>query len=559
MLTSLLIRNLALIEELEIDFSPGFNTVTGETGAGKSVIIGAVQLLLGQRADRSAIRGGADACEVNGIFDLSAEPELLAAVDAVLEEAGVPACEDGQLLLRRWFSEKSARVHVNSTPVTLSVLRQLGDLLVDVHGPYDHQSLLKPARQLAVLDAFGGYGDDLDTCRQLHDKLRQARDKLAESDREHASPELVELLRHQVKEIDKAKLREGELQELTQRHATVANASEILELVGHCYTLLHDSDNAILDQVADITRHLQDLEHLDSEAGRQFVQLIENAFHELETLATELNDYGDQVDIDPQEFIELEDRLAVLQRLKRKYGGSMESVFSFHADAMQRLERLDDLDAYRERLQQDVDKAEADLAEAARKLSRKRREQARKLAPQITDKLRRLGFPDGEFDIEVAEAPLGARGADSVEFYVAPNPGEGRQPLRAIASSGEISRIMLALKTVLAAADDVPLLIFDEVDANVGGVVAVTVGQELRRLGQERQVICITHLPQVAAGGDRHFRVAKQVRQKRTIAEMIVLDEDARVDELARMLGGDSASSVVRTHAQELIAKANAN
>ncbi len=555
MLSHLLIKNLALIEELNIDFSSGLNIVTGETGAGKSIIIGAVQLILGQRAEKSLIRGGAESCEITGIFELADRPDAVAEVDAVLQAAGAPPCDDGQLIVRRVITDKSSRAFANAAPVTVAVLKELGDVLIDVHGPYDHQSLLRPARQLTVLDAFGDLGKEVEACAALHAVLRQVQERIRQSTEEFASPDMVDLLRFQVKEIEHAALRPGEDEELAQRHARVANASELLELVQRAHAAISEQEGCLQDRLGDVIRDMQEVERMDPEGGHRFLLSLEAASNELQTVSEEMSSYLEEIEVDPRELAELEERMALIQRLKRKYGGSLEEVAAHLEAVVERLSRLDDQGAWREKLRRDEKEAEAALLEAARALSRKRRREARRLAPLVTEKLQRLGFPDGQFDVQIEDAAVGAHGMDAVEFQVAPNPGEGSAPLRVIASSGEIARVMLALKTVLTAADRVPLLIFDEVDANIGGVVALTVGAELKKLGTQHQIICISHLPQIAAGGDRHFRVAKMVRGKRTVATMDCLDGEARIDELARMLGGEESSSVVRKHAAEMIDK----
>ena len=556
MLGTLLIRNLALIEELTVDFAGGLNIVTGETGAGKSVLIGGLQLLLGQRADSTLLRAGAEHAEVSAVLELRGHAALLRAVNAVLDGAGVAACEDGQLLLRRVLSEKGSRHYANATPVTLQVLRELGDLLVDVHGPYEHQSLLQPRKQLEVLDAFGDLAAARDDCAARHRAWQEQRVACEAAAREVPSPEQLEVLRAGAAEIDAAALQDGEDEELTQRHARAAHAQQLLELTARARERLATGEGGLLDLAAALRRELYELERLDAATGRRLAEQLDRAQAELQGLADELERYGEGLDKDPRELARLDERLTLLQRLKRKFGGSVAAIRQRRAAIGEQLGRLEHHEEYLAAQQAEAAKREAAYAEAARQLSQARREQARRLAPLVTKKLRRLGFARAEFGVALAPAPAGPTGTDQAEFSFAPNPGEGSKPLRAIASSGEISRVMLALKTVLAAADQVPVLIFDEVDANIGGEVANEVGAELARLARAHQVLCITHLPQVAAGADRHFQVSKATQGGRTFTRVTPLAEPERVRELARMLGGEKSSSVVLKHAEELVARA---
>lgn len=555
MLATLNIDNLALIESLEIDFSRRTNVVTGETGAGKSIIIGAVQLLLGQRADRSLVRAGADSCRISAVIELGNNITLLGEVNEQLEHAGVTPCNEGQLIIARTIAAKGGKCFVNSTPVALQLLADLGAVLVDVHGPYDHQSLLRPRKQLQVLDAFAGLAAQQQVCAERFEAVQHIDNQIADADADGPTPDKVEILKFQINEIRSANLEPDEDETLASRHARSANSKhilEILEAARHCMT---DSDNAVVDQLAGLLRQMHELESIDATAGGTFVELLEQIVADLQTLTDEINSFAENVEIDPREFTAMEDRLGLLQRLKRKYGGSITEALAFADRIEEMLNRFENFAAWREELVQNRAAAEAEFLKHARALSRKRRRAATKLAKAITEKLCSLGFSDCGFEIVVEDAEPSTAGIDRVEFLFSPNPGEGTKPLRQIASSGEISRIMLAVKTVLASADRVPILIFDEIDANIGGSVAAQVGAELRGLGDEHQVICITHLPQVAAGGHRHFRVEKKVRNKRTTATLTALDDEARRLELARMLGDGGNSEVVLEHAAELISK----
>lgn len=556
MLATLKIENLALIDSLEIEFAAGTNIVTGETGAGKSIIIGAVQLILGHRADRSLIRAGADSCRISAVLELDNNIALLREVNGLLEHSGVAPCDDGQLIIHRTMTAKSTKAFVNSTPITLQVLAELGNLLVDVHGPYDHQSLLRPRKQLQVLDAFADLESQQQSCAERYEALHQINGEIAAADQDSPTPDKVEIIKYQLDEIRDAKLVPGEDDELTVRHARSANSQRILELLDAARQCLSNGDNPVTDQLSVLMRQMNELESVDATIGGQFVEQLDRILADIASLTEDITTFADRVEIDPREFAELEDRLGLLQRLKRKYGGSVQETLAFadHADTL--LQRYENFAAYRDQLIQRRAAAEAEFMRHAKSLSRKRKRASGKLAKAITEKLQYLGFNDCGFEIVIESAEPGPTGVDVVEFQFSPNPGEGTKALRQIASSGEISRVMLAVKTVLATADRVPILVFDEIDANIGGVVATQVGAELHALGAKHQVICITHLPQVAAGGHRHFRVEKTVQKKRTTATMVMLEDDQRQLELARMLGNAGESEIVLEHAAELISNA---
>jgi DNA repair protein RecN (Recombination protein N) len=556
MLTSLSISNLALIDTLEVEFSPGLNILTGETGAGKSIIISAVQLLLGQRADKGVIRSGSDQCRIAAVYELREQPKLVQRVDDLLADSGCPPCEDGQLIVCRAISAKSSRCFVNSTPVKLTVLRELGELLVDVHGPYDHQSLLNPARQLDALDGFAGVANLRKTIRAAWADLRTSQDELAGWEHQSFSPAQMENMRFQVKEIRDAKLNTEEIEALTARHAMAANRKELLEVLETARQRLSEGGDAVEQQLSATVRDLYIIEGIDSEGGGHLVRLLESVVNDLSNFQEELAEYANRIDADPRVLDEIEERLSLVHKLKRKYGRSVEDVLAYATQAEADLEKMENFETRRDELAAAIATAEAAVRAIADTLSSKRKNAGPKLAKALTAKLRVLGFANSAFSVDLSDAALSVSGGDHCEFVFSPNVGEGAHNLRQIASSGEISRVMLALKTVLAAADQVPVLIFDEIDANIGGPTATVVGREMAALGRERQIICISHLPQVAAGADRHFAISKAIKAKRTTAQLAVLDRDARIAELARMLGGKDSSSVVEQHAAELIRQA---
>jgi DNA repair protein RecN (Recombination protein N) len=556
-LSTLRIKNIALVPDLTLELAPGYNAITGETGAGKSVIIGALNLVLGERADRSLIRSGADNCSVEAVFSLET---LAARIDSFLEERGLEKCEEKNLVLKRAFTANGTnRQFINGSPATLAVLSELGEWLVDMHGPHDHQSLLHSAKQLAILDAYGG----LDEMREKFAAKASRRAELLRQKAhliidERTYAQQLDLLRFQVKEISSAKLIAAEEVELEAEYSRANNAARLTELVQSALGSIAEDDSSVLNQAGLVGRSLQELVRLDASA-QTLLDLHEQAVNALHELQRELSHYGDAIEVDPARLHELTQRLDVIQSLKRKYGSTLDEVIQFGNDAIQKLQALESRDAELERLNGEIRKIEDDLWRAGTELSAARKKIIPKLSKAAVKQLSDLGFKQSSLDVQItsiardrafAAETIPGNGVDSVEFLFAPNPGEPARPLRAIASSGELARVMLALKTVLAAQDSIPLLVFDEVDANVGGETAVAVGEKMRQIGAQRQVLCITHLAQVAAAGSAHYVVTKEIRDGRTISSIAPVEGKARIQELARMLGGGPAAL---KHAQALL------
>lgn len=552
MLRSLRVQNLALVEQARLEWGPGLTVITGETGAGKSILIGALKLLLGERADRKWIRTGAEACSAEAVFDLSA----LGDVPPLLDELGLPPAEDGQLIVRRIVKESGAGQNlVNDTPVTLQTLKRIGERLVDMHGPYDHQSLLNPLFQLEVLDAYGGLERERAACRARYEavwELEAQRAALQGGDEEVAAR--IDLLNFRIKELEEAKVEPGEDEAVAREHAVASHAQRILELGQGVLQAVQDGEGNAFDTLAGAQRALEELARLLPEAA-EWKNEARAVARQLQALAETVRGAMDRVEADPERLAWLEQRLALYQRLRRKYGVDAAGLVKLLEDSRAALGALLQRGARLGELDQQIERARAEQRAAGRALSPKRRAAADQLAKAITAQLRELGFPHGAFEVAVEDAPPGPTGCDAVSFRFAPNVGEARKPLRDIASSGEISRVMLATKAVLAKHDRIPVLVFDEVDANVGGEMGLAVGRKLAALARSHQVICITHLPQVAAQGAVHFAVVKRVRAGRTFTEVERLDGDARVDELARMLGGKDLTKVTLQHARELLAK----
>ena len=550
MLTTLRIKNLALVSDLTLELQAGCNVITGETGAGKSVILGALNLVLGERADRTLIRSGEESCSVEAAFDIK---KLRAPIKDFLEENGLEPCEEHQLVLKRTFTNAGTnRQFINGSPTTLATLGSIGEWLVDMHGPHDHQSLLHPARQLLILDAFGG----LEAEREAFGGLIRRRNEL-EGDKaalvvdEKTYAQQLDLLRFQVQEISAARLQPDEEQSVEEEFNRASNAARLLQLSQAALDGLSESENSLLTQSGVVGRLLSELQRVDAGAG-ELLEYHGQATELLRELQTALSRYADKVEVDPARLADLEERLDLIHSLKRKYGANIAEILAFGEESAEKLRALESRDAELARINAALEKLDAEIATAGKKLSAARKRVVPQLARAAVRQLEDLGFKQSKLDVAVNAATVPqVSGVDVVEFQFSPNPGEPARPLRAIASSGEMARVMLALKTVLAAQDEIPVLVFDEVDANVGGETANAVGEKMKQIAAKRQVLCITHLPQVAAPADAHYVVTKQVNGGRTISEIHLLDGKTRVTELARMLGGQSDAA--RKHAEAML------
>jgi DNA repair protein RecN (Recombination protein N) len=546
-LRSLRIRNLALVEFLDWELEPGFTVVTGETGAGKSIILGALKLVLGERADKTLIRTGAEQCSVEALFEI-ADPVR---TNQLLSEQGIDPCEGDQLLLRRLLASNGTnRQFINGCQTTLSVLKDVGDGLVDLHGPHDHQSLLAREYQLRLVDAFGGSEELYHSFRQTFEQLRTLRDQLEQLESENAAGNL-ELWQHQLAEIRDAAIQVGELESLEAKYALASNAHRILELTSLSLLQLADAEDSILTRLADIARTLRELERLDPGAT-ELARNHERGTVELEELERDLRHYQEKIDVDPGSLRQLEERLNLLEGLRQKYHRNEEELLALAADLEKKLDQIDGQEAALEKMRADFEATSRKIQELGKHLAANRRTAGTKLVEQIRVHLADLGFQQARFDLqwEALQEPISS-GFDQIEFLFSPNPGEPLKPLRAIASSGEISRVMLAIKTALAQQDLIGLLVFDEIDANVGGEIARAVGRKMQTLGENHQVLAITHMPQVAAAARKHFFVSKEVSDGRTRTALQEVLGPERLDEIARMLGGKSQSAL--EHARTLL------
>lgn len=534
MLTLLKIRNLALVDELVWELGSGLISVTGETGAGKSVIVGALKMILGERADKGLIRTGEETCTIESLFDLADPSEI----NAILEEGGLPPCDDTQIIIRRSIGTSANRQFINDSPVTLTLLKQIGERLVDLHGPHDHQSLLSQERQLAMLDAYAANESLLTAYRTSYRNWREKSQELEEiQNAENASEQELELLRYQLDEIQSAKLTQEDGDSLQERYHRSSNSTRLVELASQAVASLSNEDG-ILSRITDLQRIIRDLEKYDPSIADK-TSSLETASIELQDLEATLTDYAEELDIDPSEAASIEERVNLVESLKRKYGPSIEDILSRQESIADRLDHIDNRSEKIEALNAALTEARKELEAIAKKISVVRKKAAPKLAQDIASQLKDLGFKQSSFEVELSSLKdPSLHGLESCNFLFGPNPGEPLLPLRQIASSGEISRVMLAVKSSLAEQDATPLMVFDEIDANVGGEIARAVGKKMARLGQLHQVIAITHFPQVAATAAAHFVVEKEVVAGRTRSKLYPVEGEKRINELVRMLGG---------------------
>jgi DNA repair protein RecN (Recombination protein N) len=555
MLTELRIKNFAIIESLTLPLGKGFNVLSGETGAGKSIIVGALGLLLGERASADLIRTGAERATVEGVFDVSDRPEIA----TLLDERGIDAEEPLVVLKREIAAAGRTRAWVNGTTVSATILAEVGRQLVNLHGQHDAQTLLEGDAQRRILDAFAGSTEQAASVRDAHTTLATARRNIADLQRRRADAEKrADYLRHVVQEIEGAKLADGEDVRLEDEANRLENAEELRELATGISTAIEGDEETVLVRLAAVERSLATIQRIDPTLAR-LQELYDNAYYALEALARELSEYEASVELDPARLDEVRRRRDLLFKLTKKYGPTLAEVMEQGSKARAELDLVDSADLDLRVLEQFERAAAAALEERAGALTAARTAAAERLGRAVDEVLPDLGMNDGHF--HAALLPLreiGADGAEAVEFRVSLNVGHEERPLARVASGGELSRVMLALKTILARLDRVATLIFDEVDAGIGGRVGLQVGETMRRVASYHQVFAITHLPQIAARAHHHIVVSKGARGGVTTADVAVLQGDERVAEIARMLGGDPESEVSRAHARELLESAAA-
>ncbi len=563
MLRELHISNLAVIADARIELRRGLNCFTGATGAGKSLVIGALEVLLGMRSPAEMLRPGADEGRVSGVFDLSDTQALRRIAELTDVTVGT---DGGELLLtRRLYASGRTSASLNGNPITLAMLKQVCESLVDVHGQHDQQFLLKPANQLDVLDQFGGLAGLRQTYRQAYEKVSQARQRIAELTAGRAlRAQQLDLYRFQAAEIDSAAIEPGEYEELESRAAVLQNLEKLKREAGATYAALYEADGAVLERLKMMGAILAELSQLDR-ALEPTARAMRDSTIQLEETAFDLARYLDKLEIDPSELAEVSDRLNTINRILNKYGNIVEATLDYRRDIGARIAGLeratDDFTTLSASLRPLID----DLRRAGEALSSRRIAAAARLGPLVAREMTQLGMDRATFTVIRSPAtgafsdealPASPSGFDEIEFNVQTNPGHPAQPLRKIASGGELSRIMLALKGILAQGDRISVLVFDEIDANVGGRLGSVIGEKLRTLALHHQVLCITHLPQIASYADRHFTVRKTASAGKTESMVRMIEGNERLDELAEMIGGQHVTATTRAQASELLQSA---
>ena len=568
MIEALSIRNIALIDELELEFSPGLNIFTGETGAGKSVILKSVGLVLGERATADVVREGTDASKVEVGVALSPQHPFWAADAATMLDA-----DDTAILTRQINAKGRSRCHLNGHMANLRQLQALGSLLVDIHGQHEHQSLFRTETHLKLLDDFGDCGE----MRKQVGKLYQHRQKLLNEVTQltqavQASEREKERLEFECEELEAANLVEGEDEELAAEARVLSNAETLYDTANLVYSQLESgrykqnaSEMSVLELLKTASKSLGKLCEMDASLSAVHERL-DSSLYEIEDIAAHLRQYAERVEFNPMRLAEVTERLELISKLRRRYGNTIEEILAYHADASEQLQALHFGTEKIGKLNAQLDEVTQEAQQLCAALSAKRKQVARRLSILIEQELRTLGMDKARFIVsvharEVENGALridgkryafGADGMDAVEFLIAPNVGSAPRPIARIASGGEISRVMLALKTVLVQVDDIPTLIFDEIDSGIGGKVADVVGKKLKQLAEFSQVICITHLPQIARFADKHFRVEKKVVGERTLITAKPLTPEERVHEIVRMHGGEE-TEISLAHAHEFL------
>lgn len=551
MLTELSIRNVAIIDQLQLSFGPGLNLLTGETGAGKSIIIDALTLVCGGRASADLIRTGEDEATVEALFDLS----HLQSVQDSLRTAGIDLTDE--LLIKRCLSRAGRnRVFINGSLATLSQLSDLGRQLVTIHGQHESQALLKPDYHLLLLDAFADATEIRQQFSAAFERWRQLNEQLAQFDgQERDTAHRLDLLTYQVNEITSADLKPDEEEQLEEQQRLLANAERLSGITGGAYEALYGGDLALLGELKRVTSALREVVTVDPLLGPVHT-VLEEGYLQLEDAALQLRDYASRIEADPEQLKVIEDRLDLLSRLKRKYAPTVAEIITLGSDLEQQLSDLQGRSHSRIELEQALADQRTLLEQLGDGLSKKRRSAAEQLEQQLASEINQLAMQHAV--VQVAFEPLAeprANGFEKVEFLFSPNPGEPPRPLGKVASGGELSRLMLAFKQVLPEGE-APTLVFDEVDTGVGGAVAGVVGRKLKNVAAAQQVFCVTHLPQVAAWATRHIRVEKRVDAGRTRTSVTLLDKTGQIEEIARMLAGEQVTEAARDHARELITQA---
>jgi len=566
MLKYLHIKQFALAEDLSVEFEPGLNILTGETGAGKSILVGAIAAVLGGRVFTEIVRTGADKAIVEAIFDISQLP----AVQEFLNARGLPVQDE--LFLRREISVRGAtRAFINDSPVTISTLAELGNDLVDIHGQHEHQSLLRRDTHRYFLDAYGRLQPILEDLAQKYERVRQVDEQLqALTRKQQELEEKYELYTFQLQEIEAANLVPGELEQLEEERRLLMNSEKLFELAGRLRTIFNGEGVNLLEMIGEVDRGLKELGEFSRELASLY-QEFASARIVMEEAARSIEEFQNTLEFDPARLEEIESRINQIRLLQKKYGHSIDDILAYRDRIKAELALRENFAFEIERLEEAFRQALEAYREAALEVSRQRRKVAQQMEQQVQQQLELLGMPRTRFQVQIQwqENPHGlleiggkryeadALGLDQIEFYISPNPGEDFKPLSKIASGGEISRIMLALKSILAEIDQIPTLIFDEIDVGVSGRIARAVGRSIQQLARSHQIICITHLPQIASHGKTHFVVEKYVDGERTFTRVVRLSDEKRVGEIAKLISGERVTETALASARQLIEEAN--
>lgn len=550
MLRELSIKNFALIEELHISLDKGLNILTGETGAGKSIIIGAIGLILGERASSEVIRKGSDLCEVTGLFDIKENIRL----KKVLAEKGLLSSEEEESTVKRELNRQGrGRCFLNGQIITLGMLEEIGNYLVDVHGQHEHQALLKSGVARDLLDEFGELMKLRKKTEQTFHKFREKSRELEElRSSEKEREQQIDLYQFQIEEINQANLSVEEEEVLENEYKVLSNAEKLDQLSQELYDHLYEGAGSITEKMALVEKDLEKIVAIDYTLKDELKELGEVKYRIDET-AVAIRDYRKKIEFSPQRLEEIIERKELINRLKRKYGNTIKEILNYRKETQSKLDKLLNSAGSMEEITVEVERLQGELAREAGNLSSERKIAGAKLKKKVEQELKELGMGRARFDVEITQGEIKSSGMDEIKFLVAPNVGEDLKPINQIASGGEISRIMLALKTILAQADQIPTLIFDEIDVAIGGRIAQVVGRKMRALFPNHQVICITHLPQIAVFASNHYHVGKKISGGRTKTMISVLDKKGKENEIARMLGGERLTEITLKHAREMI------
>ena len=559
MLSELYISNFALIDDITVKFNKGLNIFTGTTGVGKSLIIGALNFLLGSRVTNDIVRTGKKDVSVSGVFIIKNEH-----IRKKLEEH-IDSFDDEEIIIQRNLDQNGRnRCRLNNQPITVPLLKEIGELLVNIHGQHEHESLTKPLNQLIILDGFGKLDTNRGKFTEVYTKAIE-KERLIQSLNEHqeARKRQIELYHFEIDEIESACLKPDELDILEQERFILANSERIQNTLSDCTDSLYESDNSIISRLKEISNELSKIKDIDNSFENPLESCNQSLF-QLEDVAITLSKCVEGHDFDPERLEQIEDRIETIRRLKGKYGETIEDILSYCKESKSKLEQLLKENEYLGSTEKELEKLRKSVIDSGKKLTQSREKAGTKLSALVKKELADLGITNGKFDIDISSIDItnteqfnledGSRsGFDHIEFMFSSNPGEELKPLRKIASGGEISRIMLALKRHLASADQTPVLIFDEIDANIGGRMGRIIGEKLRLVSQSHQVICITHLPQIASYAEQHFKVNKFSRNSKTFVTIDILSTKERLEEIAEMIRGTEKTEVTRKQAKEMI------